>query len=49
MINDQIRQLAMRPDSKGPFVTLYIDTARNDEAQRVRTDIAGSESRVLGH
>ena len=36
MINDQIRQLATRPDSKGPFVTLYIDTARNDEAQKDR-------------
>lgn len=36
MINEQIRQLATRPDSKGPFVTLYIDTARNDEAQRDR-------------
>ncbi|MGK2857669.1 MAG: Vms1/Ankzf1 family peptidyl-tRNA hydrolase [Thermoanaerobaculia bacterium] len=34
MINDQIRQLATRPDSKGPFVSLYIDTARSDEAQK---------------
>ena len=33
MINDQIRQLANRPDSKGPFVSRYIDTARKDEAQ----------------
>lgn len=36
MINDQIRQLATRPDSKGPFVSLYIDTARGDEAQKDR-------------
>ncbi|MBI2212861.1 MAG: hypothetical protein HYU52_04380 [Acidobacteria bacterium] len=36
MIDDQIRQLATRPDSKGPFVSLYIDTARNDEAQKDR-------------
>lgn len=36
MIHNQIRQLASRPDSQGPFVTLYIDTARIDEAQKDR-------------
>ncbi len=36
MIHEQIRQLATRPDSNGPFVTLYIDTVRNDEAQKNR-------------
>jgi peptide subunit release factor 1 (eRF1) len=50
MINDQIRQLATRPDSKGPFVTLYIDTARNDEAQkdRIRLFLKNETGRLRG-
>jgi len=36
MIQSHIKQLAARPDSQGPFVTLYIDTARVDEAQKDR-------------
>jgi peptide chain release factor subunit 1 len=36
MIQSHIKQLATRPDSQGPFVTLYIDTARVDEAQKDR-------------
>lgn len=36
MIQSHIKQLASRPDSQGPFVTLYIDTARVDEAQKDR-------------
>lgn len=36
MIQGHIKQLASRPDSQGPFVTLYIDTARVDEAQKDR-------------
>ncbi len=36
MIQSHIKQLASRPDSHGPFVTLYIDTARVDEAQKDR-------------
>lgn len=36
MIHSHIKQLATRPDSQGPFVTLYIDTARVDEAQKDR-------------
>lgn len=36
MIESHIKQLASRPDSQGPFVTLYIDTARVDEAHKDR-------------
>jgi peptide subunit release factor 1 (eRF1) len=36
MIESHIKQLASRPDSHGPFVTLYIDTARVDEAHKDR-------------
>jgi hypothetical protein len=36
MLENQIRTLAARPDSQGPFLTLYIDTNRSDEAQRDR-------------
>ena len=36
MIETQIRQLAARKESKGPFVTLYLDTLRRDESQRDR-------------
>ncbi|HVT04851.1 MAG TPA: Vms1/Ankzf1 family peptidyl-tRNA hydrolase [Thermoanaerobaculia bacterium] len=36
MFETQIRTLAARADSKGPFLSLYIDTFRADESQRDR-------------
>lgn len=36
MIENHIRQLASRKDFTGPFLSLYIDTNRNDEAHRDR-------------
>ena len=36
MISNHIRELATRKDSKGPFLSLYIDTNRHDEAQKDR-------------
>lgn len=36
MLEQQLRELAMRGDSRGPFLSLYIDTNRNDESQRDR-------------
>ena len=35
-IREQIRQLASRPDSHGPFLTLYIDTNRGDGTRNDR-------------
>jgi|GEM_PF-1946691 len=36
MFEAKIRELAARKDSVGPFLSLYIDTARADESQRDR-------------
>ncbi|MGA7615716.1 MAG: hypothetical protein WBX15_11125 [Thermoanaerobaculia bacterium] len=36
MLENQIRQLADRKETEGPFLSLYIDTQRNDESQRDR-------------
>lgn len=36
MIEMQLRQLATRADSAGPFLSLYLDTTRSDESQRDR-------------
>lgn len=36
MLENQLRKLASRPESKHPFLTLYIDTNRSDESQRDR-------------
>jgi len=36
MISNHIRQLATRKESEGPFLSLYIDTNRHDEAQKDR-------------
>lgn len=36
MISNHIRQLATRKESSGPFLSLYIDTNRHDEAQKDR-------------
>jgi len=38
-IHEQIRQLASRPESKGPFLTLYLDTNRGDATQNERIRI----------
>lgn len=36
MLESQLRQLITRGDCSGPFLSLYIDTHRNDESQRDR-------------
>ena len=36
MLQQELRNLAVRADSAGPFLSLYIDTNRNDESQKDR-------------
>lgn len=36
MLEQQLHHLAVRADSTGPFLSLYIDTNRNDESQKDR-------------
>lgn len=36
MLDQELRQLVTRDDSEGPFLSLYVDTNRNDEQQKDR-------------
>ncbi len=46
-VNDQIRQIAARPEGLGPFLTLYIDTNRGDATQNDRLNERLLASKVI--